>query len=97
MRQANKLAANITPWPPYRHPAPVSAQYDDPRHVLRSKVFHAMMFVVLYKSVNSQDISEHVMALAIHLLEMAVVTAEVPDRSVSNLEFRTRIYIYIYY
>ncbi|XP_058794286.1 E3 ubiquitin-protein ligase Ubr3 isoform X2 [Phymastichus coffea] len=81
LRQTGKLAASVTPWPPYRHPAPVSAQYDDPRYVLRSKVFHAMIFVVLYKAVNTQDITEHVMALAIHLLEMAVVTAEVPDKS----------------
>jgi E3 ubiquitin-protein ligase UBR3 len=83
VKQSGKLKANATPWPPFRHPAPVSADYDDPRLVLRSKVFHAMIFVILYKAVNGQNISEHIIALAVYLLEMAVVTAEVPDKSVS--------------
>lgn len=34
------------------------------------------MFVVLYKAVHGQDVSEHVIALAIYLLEMAVESAE---------------------
>ncbi|XP_031787991.1 E3 ubiquitin-protein ligase Ubr3 isoform X1 [Nasonia vitripennis] len=80
-KQSNQLRANATPWPPFRHPAPVSDDYDDPRLVLRSKVFHAMIFVILYKAVNGKNISEHIMALAVYLLEMAVVTAEVPDKS----------------
>ena len=86
MKQSGKLKANATPWPPFRHPAPVSTDYDDPRLVLRSKVFHAMIFVILYKAVNGQNISEHVMALAIYLLEMAVVTAIVPDKSVNYID-----------
>ncbi|XP_011496807.1 PREDICTED: E3 ubiquitin-protein ligase UBR3 [Ceratosolen solmsi marchali] len=81
VKQSGKLKANATPWPPFRHPAPVSADYDDPRLVLRSKVFHAMIFVILYKAVNGQNISEHIIALAIYLLEMAVVSAEIPDKS----------------
>ncbi|XP_014216341.1 E3 ubiquitin-protein ligase Ubr3 [Copidosoma floridanum] len=85
VKQSGKLKSNAAPWPPFRHPAPVSADYDDPRLVLRSKVFHAMIFVILYKAVNGQNISEHVMALAVYLLEMAVVTAELPDNSTHPL------------
>lgn len=36
---------------------------------------------------NGHNISEHVMALAIYLLEMAVVTAELPNKSVSYKTF----------
>lgn len=82
-KQSGKLKNNVTPWPPFRPPTPVSAQYDDPRVVLGSKVFHAMIFVILYKAINNQNISEHVISLGIYLLEMAVETAEVPDKSVS--------------
>ncbi|XP_070516369.1 E3 ubiquitin-protein ligase Ubr3 isoform X1 [Cardiocondyla obscurior] len=85
VKQSGKLKNGATPWPPFRHPAPVSSDYDDPRIVLRSRVFHAMILIILYKAVNGHNISEHVMALAIYLLEMAVITAEPPDKSVSPL------------
>lgn len=75
---------NADPWPPFRHPAPVSPDYDDPRIVLRTRVFHAMIFIILYKAVYAHNISEHGMALTIYLLEMAVITAKLPDKSVSN-------------
>ncbi|KAI4500168.1 hypothetical protein M0802_004585 [Mischocyttarus mexicanus] len=85
VKHSGKLKNNATPWPPFRHPAPVSSDYDDPRLVLRTRVFHAMIFIILYKAVNGQNISEHLMALAIYLLEMAVVTAELPDKSKNPL------------
>ncbi|XP_076160459.1 ubr3 ubiquitin ligase isoform X2 [Ptiloglossa arizonensis] len=81
VKQSGKLKNSATPWPPFRHPAPVSPDYDDPRIVLRTKVFHAMILIILYKAVYGHNISEHVMALTIYLLEMAVITAEVPDKS----------------
>lgn len=84
MKQSGKLKNSAIPWPPFRHPAPVSSAYDDPRIVLRSRVFHSMILIILYKSVYGHNISEHVMALTIYLLEMAVITAEIPDKSVSN-------------
>lgn len=43
-----------------------------------------MILIILYKAVDGHNISEHVLALAIYLLEMAVVTAETPDKSVST-------------
>lgn len=87
MKQSGKLKSGATPWPPFRHPAPVSPDYDDPRVVLRTRVFHTMIFIILYKAVKGHNISEHVMALAIYLLEMAVITAETPDKSVSETNF----------
>lgn len=92
VKQSGKLKNGATPWPPFRHPAPVSSDYDDPRIVLRSKVFHAMILIILYKAVNGHNISEHVMALAIYLLEMAVITAEPPDKSVSNTSLLKEIF-----
>ncbi|KAL6258401.1 hypothetical protein P5V15_010359 [Pogonomyrmex californicus] len=85
VKQSGKLKNGATPWPPFRHPAPVSPDYDDPRIVLRTRVFHTMILIILYKAVNGHNISEHVMALAIYLLEMAVFTAEPPNKSVSPL------------
>lgn len=64
-----------TLWPPFRYPSPVSSDYDDPRIVLRTKVFHSMIFSVLYNAVND-NIPENIVALAVYLMEMAVVTAD---------------------
>ncbi|XP_068083669.1 E3 ubiquitin-protein ligase Ubr3 isoform X2 [Anabrus simplex] len=80
VQQAGKFKGSGTPWPPFRLPAACHSAYEDPCKVLRSRVFHAAMFVVLYKAVHSQSVSEHVMALAIYLLEMAVVSAEPMDQ-----------------
>ncbi|XP_076232510.1 ubr3 ubiquitin ligase isoform X2 [Calliopsis andreniformis] len=85
VKQSGKLKNTATPWPPFRHPAPVSPDYDDPRIVLRTKVFHAMIFIILYKAVYGHNISEHGMALTIYLLEMAVITAKIPDKSMNPL------------
>ncbi|XP_012142217.1 ubr3 ubiquitin ligase isoform X3 [Megachile rotundata] len=85
VKQSGNLKNSATPWPPFRNPAPVSSAYDDPRIVLRSRVFHAMILIILYKAVYGHNISEHIMALTIYLLEMAVVTAEIPDKSLNPL------------
>lgn len=85
VKQSGKVKNSATPWPPFRHPVPVSSNYDDPRLVLRSKVFHAMIYIILYKSVNGHNVSENVMALAIYLLEMAVMSAQVPDKASNPL------------
>ncbi|CAG2062115.1 unnamed protein product [Timema podura] len=76
VQQAGKLKGNGTPWPPFRSPAPCNPAYDDPRKLLCSRVFHAMVFVVLHKAVHGHSVSEHVIALMLYLLEMAVATAE---------------------
>ncbi|XP_044728240.1 E3 ubiquitin-protein ligase Ubr3 [Chrysoperla carnea] len=84
-RHAGKLKSSQTPWPPFREPAPCSDAYEDPRKVLRTRLFHALMFVVLFKAVHGHNISEHCMALAIYLLEMAVVTANKPTDRACNV------------
>lgn len=52
-----------------------------------------MIYIILYKSVNGHNVSENVMALAIYLLEMAVMSAQVPDKAVS---FSLNIFLLIY-
>lgn len=53
--------------------------------MLRTRIFHSLIFIVLYKAVHGHNISEHCLALAIYLLEMAVVTAaESPNDDVST-------------
>lgn len=80
VQQAGKFKGNGAPWPPFRIPGPCHPAYEDPRKLLQSRVFHAMMFVVLYKAVHGQNVTEHVIALAIYLLEMAVESAEPFDQ-----------------
>ncbi|KAF5282499.1 hypothetical protein FQR65_LT14269 [Abscondita terminalis] len=74
-RQAHKLRPGTSPWPPFRLPADCGEAYDDPRIILHSRVFHAVVLVVLYKAVRGH-VSEHVMALIIFLLDMAIVTCD---------------------
>ena len=80
VQQTGKFKGNGAPWPPFRIPGPCNPAYEDPRKLLRSRVFHAMVFVVLYKAVHGQNVSEHVIALALYLLEMAVESAEPFDQ-----------------
>lgn len=74
--QAGKYKGQGPPWPPFRIPGPCNPAYEDPRKLLRSRVFHAMLFVILYKAVHRRTVSEHLLALALYLLEMAVESAE---------------------
>jgi E3 ubiquitin-protein ligase UBR3 len=80
VQQVSKFKGSGTPWPPFRIPAPCNPAYEDPRKLLRSRVFHAMVFVVLYKIVHRQNVSDHVTSLIIYLLEMAVESAEPFDQ-----------------
>ncbi|XP_075237272.1 ubr3 ubiquitin ligase isoform X2 [Lycorma delicatula] len=80
VHQTGKLRSTSTPWPPYRHPAPCHPAYEDPRRVLSSRVFHAIVWIVLYKAVNDHSVSEHVTSLLIYLLEMALTVADPLDQ-----------------
>lgn len=71
-RQANKLKAGISPWPPFRTPAECGPAYDDPRLILKSRVFHAVALIILYRAVKGH-VNEHVMALVVFLLEQAIL------------------------
>lgn len=80
VRQTGKLRAGSTsaPWPPFRAPAPCADAYEDPCKLLRSRVFHAIAFAYLHRAVAGRA-SEHVTALVVYLLDVAVSTAEPPD------------------
>ncbi|CAH2006803.1 unnamed protein product [Acanthoscelides obtectus] len=75
LRHANKLKPGVSPWPPFRTPENVAEAYEDPRQILKSRVFHAAVLVILYQA-NRGQVSEHVMALVIFLLEQAVLISE---------------------
>ncbi|KAI4457238.1 ubiquitin ligase e3 alpha-related [Holotrichia oblita] len=74
-RQKMKIKPGISPWPPFRNPAECGQAYDDPRKILKSRVFHAVALVVLYKAIRGH-VSEHVMALLVFLLDQAVLVSD---------------------
>lgn len=62
-----------TLWPPFRLPIATHPNYEDPRKLLLSRTFHAMLFVLLYKAANAPTlVSEQSLALVVYLLDMAV-------------------------
>lgn len=79
------MKPGISPWPPFRAPAECGKAYEDPRLILRSRVFHALALVVLYKATTWGHVSEHVMALIVFLLEQAIQINETPNDEVSQL------------
>ena len=84
-----------TLWPPFRLPIPIHPSYDDPRKVLLSKTFHAMLFMLLYKAVHSpsQDVSEQSLALIIYLVDMAVSLALQQTVAVGNVRIVTLLFL----
>lgn len=77
-RHANKLKPGCSLWPPFRTPSDVSEAYEDPRQILKSRVFHASALIILFKAARGY-VSEHVMALVVFLLEQAVLIAAKDD------------------
>ncbi|KAK6617898.1 hypothetical protein RUM43_014127 [Polyplax serrata] len=71
--QSGTHTGNI--WPPLRPPAPCGEAYEDPRKVLQSRIFHAVIFCILYKAVDRRNVSEQALALALYLLEMAIISS----------------------
>ncbi|XP_034238559.1 E3 ubiquitin-protein ligase Ubr3 isoform X4 [Thrips palmi] len=72
VQQTGKFKGSGSPWPPFRMPKDVHPAYDDPRKVLQSRVFHSFAFIVLHKAVHGHDVSDHVIALTLYLLELAL-------------------------
>ncbi|XP_065200275.1 E3 ubiquitin-protein ligase Ubr3-like isoform X2 [Planococcus citri] len=72
VKQNNLLPVGTVPWPPYRIPAKCNPAYEDPRRILETRVFHSVVWIILYKAVHMRNVSEHVMSLAVYLLEMAL-------------------------
>lgn len=75
-RQTGQVRAGATPWPPFRLPSPCSEAYEDPRRLLCSRTFHAMVFAILFRALRTQNVPEQALSLAVFLLEMAVDMAE---------------------
>ncbi|XP_071446964.1 E3 ubiquitin-protein ligase Ubr3 isoform X2 [Hetaerina americana] len=84
-RSTGQFRGNGIPWPPFRMPGPVSSAYKDPRRLLCSRFFHAVVFVILYKAVHMQSVSEHVISLTLYLLEMAVCFTEPAENCESQV------------
>ncbi|KAJ8931392.1 hypothetical protein NQ314_015698, partial [Rhamnusium bicolor] len=83
-RQVNKLKPGISPWPPFRTPANCGPAYEDPRQILKSRVFHAAVLVILYKAVRGH-VSEHVMALDTKMCSTGQQTqSQLSDMDLSN-------------
>lgn len=91
MKDSNKVKAGISPWLPFREPTGCSEAYDDPRLILKSKVFHAAVLVILQKAVRGQ-IPEDVMALIVFLLDQAVTISEVRESHVSHFFVSSRCF-----
>jgi len=82
MRSIGLLRHNETPWPPYKTPQNHHSAYKDPRRVLLSKLFHAVVWHSLYRSVIHRDVSEHTLSLLIYLLDQAWICYN--NNSVAN-------------
>ena len=78
MRQSGKFVryTSTTLWPPFRLPITIHPGYDDPRKVLLSKTFHAMLFMLLFRAAHTpQEMSEQSLALVIYLIDLGVSLA----------------------
>lgn len=76
VKSKNRMPASGNLWPPFRLPRPVGAAFSDPCRILNSRVFHSTILSILFRAVHSRDVSEHLLALAIFLLEIAIETSE---------------------
>ncbi|XP_053948183.1 E3 ubiquitin-protein ligase Ubr3 [Anastrepha ludens] len=76
VKSKNKMPASGNLWPPFRMPRPVGEAFNDPCRILNSRIFHSTILSILFRAVHSRDVSEHLLALAIFLLEVAVEKSE---------------------
>ncbi|KAL9877993.1 ubr3 ubiquitin ligase isoform 2-T2 [Glossina fuscipes fuscipes] len=76
VKSKNKMPVSGNLWPPFRLPRPVGPAFSDPCRILGSRVFHSTILSILHRAVYSRDVSEHLLALAIFLLEVAIETSE---------------------
>lgn len=78
VKRSKQLPSNSAPWPPFRFPGSCD-NYVDPRQLLDCKTFHAFLWTVLYRYVHRNTVSEHVLSLAVYLLEMLLSIAKDRD------------------
>ncbi|XP_055526440.1 E3 ubiquitin-protein ligase Ubr3 [Wyeomyia smithii] len=88
VKGVGKMPKSRSLWPPFRLPSSCGKVYSDPASVLSSRVLHAMLLAILYRAVHTLSVSEHMLALAVFLLEMAVCNCETNRDSGSELECR---------
>ncbi|XP_058830609.1 E3 ubiquitin-protein ligase Ubr3 [Topomyia yanbarensis] len=88
VKGVGKMPKSRSLWPPFRLPSSCGKVYSDPASVLSSRVLHAMLLAIFYRAVHTHSVSEHMLALAVFLLEMAVCNCETNRDSGSELECR---------
>lgn len=76
VKAKDKMPASGNLWPPFRLPRAVGGAFSDPCCILNSKVFHSTILAILFRAVYSRDVSEHLLALTIFLLEIAIESSE---------------------
>lgn len=76
VKQEKRMPKSGNLWPPFRIPGPVGPSYSDPSCILHSRILHAAILGILYRAVHSHNVSEHMLALAVFLLELAVTFSE---------------------
>ncbi|XP_034123903.1 E3 ubiquitin-protein ligase Ubr3 [Drosophila guanche] len=77
VKAKEKMPASGNLWPPFRLPQalPTTSSFTDPCRILNSRVFHSTILSIFFRAVHTRDVSEHLLALAVFLLEMAVETS----------------------
>ncbi|EDV91734.1 GH24439 [Drosophila grimshawi] len=75
VKSKNKMPVSGNLWPPFRLPLPVGESFTDPCRILNSRLFHSTILSIFFRAVHTRDVSEHLLALAVFLLEIAVETS----------------------
>ncbi|XP_001963942.3 E3 ubiquitin-protein ligase Ubr3 [Drosophila ananassae] len=77
VKSKEKMPASGNLWPPFRLPQalPANSSFSDPCRILNSRVFHSTILSIFFRAVHTRDVSEHLLALAVFLLEIAVETS----------------------
>ncbi|CRK92911.1 CLUMA_CG006257, isoform A [Clunio marinus] len=92
VRQHHKMPKSGNLWPPFRLPNKVNSKYTDPVCILNTKVFHSMILGILYRAVHVTNVSEHLIALGIFLLEIAVTSvAEEKEKEKEKFSHRSTV------
>lgn len=74
VKQEKKMPKSGNLWPPFRLPPAVGECYSDPSCILHSRIMHSTILGILYRAVHLYNVSEHMLSLAIFLLEIAVTS-----------------------
>jgi len=63
-------------WRRLPHALPATSSFSDPCKILNSRIFHSTILSIFFRAVHTRDVSEHLLALAVFLLEIAVETSD---------------------